>query len=141
MSLPQDETNFGIGTLAPAIVITGAGSSLGRELARLAALDGSALVLVDDPGRDAGAGEFEHYGVPAAAVEIDVTAPDALGRLGSALDARGLYCDVLVNAAATATVGPLSTIAPGRQIATIDRNVRALTEFTLGFLPDMVARK
>ena len=127
--------------LQPAIVITGAGSSLGRELARLAALDGSALVLVDDPGHDCDAGEFEHYGVPAAAFEIDVTAPDALDRLQGALAARGLYCDVQVNSAAIATIGPLNKVSPRRQIDIINLNVRALTELTLGFVPAMVARK
>ena len=125
----------------PAIVITGAGSELGRELARLAALDGSSLVLVDDPGHDLGATEFEHYGVPASAVGIDVTAPDALDRLRSALEARGLYCDVLVNGAATATLGALSKISPKRQLDAVNLNVRALTELTLGFLPAMVARR
>jgi hypothetical protein len=125
----------------PAILITGAGSILGRELARLAALDGSVLVLVDDPGRDLVAAEFEHYGVPAAAVEIDVTAPDAFERLHSVLDQRGLYCDVLVNSAATATVGPLSKISPRRQVDVVNLNVRALTQLTLGFVPAMVARK
>src|SRR6516165_4803879 len=95
----------------PAIVITGAGSELGRELARLAALDGSSLVLVDDPGHDLGATEFEHY---------DVTAPDALDRLRSALEARGLYCDVLVNGAATATLGALSKISPKRQLDAVN---------------------
>jgi short-subunit dehydrogenase len=127
--------------LRPAIVITGAGSILGRELARLAALDGSALVLVDDPGRNLGIAEFEPYGVPAAAVEIDLAAPDALDRLSSALDRRLLYCDVLVNAAAMATIGPLSKVSQRRQIEIIDLNVRALTNLTLGFVPAMVARR
>jgi short-subunit dehydrogenase len=125
----------------PAILITGAGSSLGRELAKFAALDGSALVLIDDPGHACDAGELEHYGVSAAAFEIDVTASDALDRLQSALDARGLYCDVLVNSAAIATIGPLNKISPRRQIDIINLNVRALTQLTLGFVPAMVARK
>jgi uncharacterized protein len=125
----------------PAVVILGAGSSLGRELARLAALEGSALLLVDDPGQDLSVAEFEHYGVPAAAAEIDLTACDAFDRLGSALHERGLYCDVLINSAATATVGPVSRIARRRQMNVIDLNVRTLTNLTLGFVPAMVARR
>jgi short-subunit dehydrogenase len=128
-------------TSQPGIIITGAASSLGRELARVAALDGSALVLIDDPGHDLSAAEFEHYGVPASAVSIDVTAPDALDHLRSILEARGLYCDVLVNSAATATLGALSKISPRRQLDAVNLNVRALTELTLGFLPAMIVRR
>jgi short-subunit dehydrogenase len=124
----------------PAIVITGAGSTLGRELACLAALEGNALVLVDEPGHALDATEFAHYGVPAAAVEIDLTSFDALDRLQGALGERRLYCEVLVNCAATATVGPVTKISRRRQINVINLNVRALTQLTLGLVPAMVSR-
>ena len=48
---------------------------------------------------------------------------------------------MLVNSAATATVGPLIKISPRRQIDVVNLNVRALTQLTLGFVPAMVARK
>lgn len=124
----------------PAVVITGANSNLGRALARVAVLEGSALVLVDEPGCNLALTEFELYGVAAAAIEIDLTAPDAFDCLQKALYQRNLYCDVLVNCAAIAAVGAMSKIGRQRQIKLINVNVRALTHMTLGFIPAMVAR-
>jgi len=59
----------------PAIVITGAASGIGREIARLAAMEGSFLLLVDLACRDLTdfVAELSAFDVKAAAVCQDLT--------------------------------------------------------------------
>jgi short-subunit dehydrogenase len=126
----------------PAIVITGAASGIGREIARMAAMDGSFLLLVDRSCQQLGdfVAELAGNGVKSAAHCIDVTAPDAAPSIESALAERRLYCDVLVNCAGFGLFGPAAELPASEQMSLVDVNARALAEFTLRFLPGMVAR-
>jgi uncharacterized protein len=85
--------------MTPAIVVTGAASGIGRELARQAARDGAFMLLVDrshDP-LESFAVELTSSGTQAHALSIDLLTPNAGEIIESALKERGLYCDVLVN--------------------------------------------
>jgi short-subunit dehydrogenase len=126
----------------PAIVITGAASGIGREIARMAAMEGSFLLLVDRACQQLSdlAIELAAYDVKTAAHCIDVTGSDAVRSIESALSERDLYCDVLVNSAGFGVFGPAAEVLDSEQINLVDVNVRALTELTLRFLPAMVAR-
>lgn len=126
----------------PAIVITGAASGIGREIARMAAMDGSFLLLVDRSCQqlDGFVAELSGSGVNSAAHCIDVRAPDAAGSIEDALAERRLYCDVLVNCAGFGLFGPAAELPTSDQMSLVDVNARALAEFTLRFLPGMVAR-
>ena len=125
-----------------AIVVTGASSGIGRALARIAAREGSFLLLVDRSDQALGdlVAELAADGAQAAALSIDLLDFHALECIESALSERGLYCDVLVNSAGFGVFGPAVEVARGEQLRLIDVNVRALTELTLRFLPGMVAR-
>jgi len=125
----------------PAIVITGAASGIGREIARLAAMEGSALVLVDCADRmlDGLVAELAALGVRAAAVGLDLTSCNAVSSIERALHERELHCDVLVNCADLQVPRPVSSSDP-EAVSQIELNVRLLTELTLHFLPGMVAR-
>jgi short-subunit dehydrogenase len=126
----------------PAIVITGAASGIGREIARVAAMEGSFLLLVDRSGEQLSdfVAELAAYDVKAAAHCIDVTGSDAVRSIENALSERELYCDVLVNSAGFGVFGPAAEVPDSQQMSLVDVNVRALTELTLRFLPAMVAR-
>jgi short-subunit dehydrogenase len=126
----------------PAIVITGAASGMGREIARMAAMEGSFLLLVDRSYQQLTelVAEIAVYGVQATPVCIDVTSSDAVRSIESALSERDLYCDVLVNSAGIGVFGPAAEVPESEQMGLVDVNVRALTELTLRFLPGMVAR-
>jgi uncharacterized protein len=133
------ETNAAVN---PAIVVTGASSGIGRAIARVAAREESFLLLVGRSHRalDDLAAELAAAGAQAAALAIDLLAPDAIDAIEAALSDRGLYCDVLVNSAGFGVFGPAAQASRSEQLHLLDVNVRALTELTLRFLPGMLAR-
>ena len=82
--------------MQPAAVVTGAASGIGRELARCAALEGAAVVLVDcsQDGLADLAAELGKAGAQAHTVLVDLVNKDAGQRLENALTELGLYCDI-----------------------------------------------
>jgi short-subunit dehydrogenase len=136
---PVTETNAG---LQPAIVVTGASSGLGQAIARLAAHEGTFLLLVgrERAPLDALAAELAAAGTQAAALAIDLTNPGALDVVERALAEHRRYCDILVNSAGFGVFGPAAKVSRSEQLNLLDVNIRALTELTLRFLPGMLAR-
>jgi len=129
-------------TTNPAIVITGASSGIGQAIARLAAREGSFLLLIGRSQRalDDLVTELALSGAQSAALVVDLAAPGALTHIESALAERGLHCDILVNSAGFGVFGPAAEVSRSEQLDLLAVNIRALTELTLRFLPDMVAR-
>ncbi|HEY7663701.1 MAG TPA: SDR family NAD(P)-dependent oxidoreductase [Xanthobacteraceae bacterium] len=126
----------------PAIVVTGASSGIGQAIARVAAREGSFLLLVgrSRPALDGLVAELAVGGAHAAALPLDLLAPGAIDAIDAALSARGLYCDILVNSAGFGLFGPAARVSRDEQLALLDLNIRAVTELTLRFLPGMLAR-
>jgi short-subunit dehydrogenase len=126
----------------PAIVVTGAASGIGRELACMAAREGSFLLLVDRTCQSLAdlVEELAKSGVPAVALCLDLLDSHVAERVENALSERGLYCDVLVNSAGFGVFGPAAKASASDQLGLLDVNIRALTELTLRFLPGMIAR-
>lgn len=129
-------------SLRPAIVVTGASSGIGREIARVAAGDGIFLLLVARTGEalEVLAHELAAEGADCAALPLDLGRPGAADAIDRALVGRALYCDVLVNSAGYGLYGAASEVDAGQQIDVLHVNARALTELTLRFLPGMLAR-
>ena len=126
----------------PAIVVTGAASGIGREIARLAAMEGSFLLLVDRADRELTdlVVELSAFDVKAAAVCQDLARSDAVSCIERALRERDLYCDVLINCAGLQVFASAAETRYSEQTSQIDVNVRALTELTIRFVPGMLAR-
>jgi len=127
----------------PAIVVTGASSGIGRELARAAARDGVFMVLIGRSHQaiEQLAQELSARGTAAAALCIDLVDRQAGEQIERALSDRGLYCDILINSAGFGLFGRAAEIDRDEQLDLFDVNARALTELTLRFLPAMVARR
>jgi uncharacterized protein len=129
--------------MIPAIVVTGASSGIGREIARVAVREGARMLLV---GRAEGAlkdlaAELRAGGAEAEPLVVDLGLPDAGERVEAALAERALYCDVLVNSAGFGMWGRAADIGRREQLNLLDVNARALTDLSLRFLPGMIARR
>lgn len=128
--------------LRPVTVITGASSGIGRELSRVAARHDEVLLVARDRNSlDALAQEIVARGGMAHVLACDLTSDGAVGIVMSHLSDQGLRCERLVNNAGFGLVGQVHALGAGEQLASIDLNVRCLTELTLAVLPGMVAAK
>lgn len=129
--------------LRPAVIIVGASRGIGRSIAKVAARERGAVVLVarSAAGLAAAATDVRAAGGEAFTLELDLLAPDASKRLEDFLTGQGLVCDVLVNSAGHGLRGATTTLPFDEQLGIVDLNIRALCDVTLHFLPAMVKRK
>lgn len=126
------------------VLITGASSGIGRELARLFAADGADLVLVarsEDRLRELSAGLAGEFGIRAEVLAADLTRPDAPAEIAESLAGQGVQVDVLVNNAGFGAHGQVARIGVKRQLDIIEVNIAALTRLTAMFLPGMLERR
>jgi uncharacterized protein len=131
--------------MQPAIVVTGASSGIGRELARLAAREGGGdgvilLIGRDRQALDALAAELDSL-TKAYAFAVDLSERDAGLRIEQKLAEIGAYCDVLVNSAGFGVFGAAAETERDEHLKLIAVNIRAPTELTLRFLPGMIERR
>jgi short-subunit dehydrogenase len=129
--------------MQPAVVVTGASSGLGVEFARLAVAEGAKTVLI---ARNVGAlqrlaAEIDPSGQLTMVLQLDLATADAGETLARELEARGLYCDTLVNNAGFGLFGDAVELDRGQQLGIIAVNIRAVTDLMLRFLPGMIERK
>ncbi len=125
------------------VLVTGASSGIGRELARCFARDGSDCVLLarrEDRLRTLGDTLESTYDVDAHVLTADLSVPGAAENVDVELEARGLTVDVLVNNAGVGARGAFATLDPERQRDVIRINVTALTHLTRRLLPGMLER-
>ncbi len=126
------------------VLLTGASSGIGRELARRFAAGGYGLVLV---ARSAGALEQlaaelgREFPITATAIACDLGRPDAGRELARTLDARGLAIDVLVNNAGFGATGAFAEGSTGAQVGMVDVDVRALVELTHELWPRILRNR
>jgi short-subunit dehydrogenase len=127
----------------PLALVTGASSGIGADLARELARDGYDLVLAARtvaPMENLAA-ELRAHGAGTVVIAADLSQPRAAAALISAIEARGLAVDVLVNNAGLGAVGRFDQADPLRIGEMLQVNVVALTELTRLLLPGMVARR
>ena len=127
----------------PLALVTGASSGIGADLARELASDGHDLVLAARtlaPMENLAA-ELRAHGAGSVVIAADLSQPGGAAELVSAIKARGMAVDVLVNNAGLGAVGRFDQTDPLRIGEMLQVNVVALTELTRLLLPDMVARR
>ena len=126
----------------PLALVTGASSGIGADLARELARDGHDLVLAarsEAPMKTLST-EVAAHRASAIVIPVDLNQPGAAAMLVSAIEARGLTVDVLVNNAGLGAVGRFDEMDPLRLSEILQVNIVALTELTRLLLPGMVAR-
>lgn len=126
------------------VLITGASSGIGRELARQFAGDGADLVLIarsEDRLRDLAGELTAEYGVTVEVVPADLSQPGSPDQIVETLAQQHIDVDVLVNNAGFGARGPVAGLGAGRQLEMIEVNVAALTRLTALLLPRMLERR
>ena len=126
------------------MLVTGASSGIGLELARCFAAEKSNLVLV---ARNAEAlrklaAELESaHGIRVQVLPYDLARPETPERIFKELEGRGVNVDVVVNNAGFGLMGNFANLSLARQLEIIQVNIAALTALTGLFLPGMIQRR
>jgi len=126
------------------VLITGASSGIGLELARCFAREKSNLILAarNGPALDKLASELrEQHQVQVAVTPADLANPETPQRLFDELKGRGIIVDVLVNNAGFGLHGSFAGLPLDRQTEMLQVNITALVRLTGLFLPGMLKAK
>ncbi len=126
------------------VLVTGASSGIGAELARAFARGGSSLVLTArsvDKLEVLAAELRKGAGVAVRVVAADLASPEGPERLMQRLSQDGVQVDVLVNNAGFAAFGAFTETKWADEAGMLQLNVVTLTELTKRLLPAMLARK
>ena len=132
------------GANSETVLITGASSGIGWELAKCFAADGSRLVLTarNTQALQSLADELRRdHNVEATVLTADLSRPDASERIFSELQGRGITVNVLVNNAGFGAWGKFAGLPLPRQLEMLQVNITALVQLTGLFLPGMVQRR
>jgi hypothetical protein len=130
--------------MSETVLVTGASSGIGLELARCFAADKSHLVLVarNTAAMETLAAELRRqHGVEIHIITADLAQPESPQRIFHELQGRGTVVDVLVNNAGFGLHGSFAELPLARQLEIVQVNIAALVALTGWFLPGMVARR
>jgi short-subunit dehydrogenase len=125
------------------VLITGASSGIGLELAREFAKHGHSLLITATVEKELEgvAQEFtDKYGVEVSFVAQDLLRPNAAQELYDAVKAQGLTIEILVNNAGVGHGGKFWEQPFENATEMIHLNIEAVVGLTRLFLPDMIAR-
>jgi short-subunit dehydrogenase len=128
----------------PVTLITGASAGIGAALAHEFAANGHELVLIArrEQPLNALADAIAAKGAARPTVlRMDVTRVDATRDLGEALAQRSLEPEIVVNNAGFGLLGHAAMLDRAAQLAMVDLNARALTDFSLAFIDSLERRK
>ncbi|HUA39525.1 MAG TPA: SDR family oxidoreductase [Candidatus Sulfopaludibacter sp.] len=126
------------------VLVTGASSGIGWELAKCFAADGSRLVLLarNSEALESLAGELRRrHNIEVSVMTADLALPETPERIFRELQSEGLPVDVLVNNAGFGAWGKFAELPLPRQLEMLQVNLNALTQLTGLFLPGMVRRR
>jgi short-subunit dehydrogenase len=130
--------------MAETVLITGASSGIGLELAKCFAADKSNLILVarSTAAMEKLAAELRgQFQIEVHVLPADLSRAELPQKIFDELKGRGLAVDVLVNNAGFGLHGGFAELPLLRQLEIIQVNVAALVALTGLFLPGMVQRK
>jgi len=126
------------------VLITGASSGIGWELAKQFAADGSKLILVarrEEKLKELADELDQSHGTECVIIPMDLVEENASQRLHQSIIDGGHTIDVLVNNAGFGQFGLFDKIPIERHRSMIQLNIAVLTELTYCFLPMLEERK
>lgn len=121
------------------VVVTGASSGIGEEIAREFGRRGYRLVLVARRA-DRLTTLAEELGGKAHVLAVDLSNRDERAALHDQVAALGVVPDILVNNAGLATVGPVAESTPDAELNLVEVDVAAVVDLCSRFVPGMVKR-
>lgn len=125
------------------VLITGATSGIGFELAKIFATNGYNLVIVarSHEGLANTASELSsEFGVTVTPIVMDLFEKDAAREVYEIVLEKGIRIDILVNDAGQGVYGEFTETDLDREMDIIQLNICSLVGFTKYFLKDMVSR-
>ncbi len=126
------------------VLVTGASSGLGEELAKRLAQRGANLVLTarrEERLRNLAADLTRVNGTRAEVVPGDLSHPDGADRLLASLRERELAISHLVNNAGFGSSGAFADLDAGREAAMVELNVASVVRLTRGLVGGMLAAR
>ena len=126
------------------VLITGASSGIGRELAKCFAAEGCRLVLVSRKRQALQVLADELHLAHKTQSEVlpaDLSEPGSPARLFDHFQVNGTKMDVLVNNAGFGAHGAFATLSVERQLDMVQVNITALMHLTRLLLPAMIQRR
>lgn len=126
------------------VLVTGASSGIGRELARCFAAEGCRLILLARKRQALQAVADELHAAHKTQSEVfpaDLAQSGAPARIFEHLQVNGTKVDVLVNNAGFGAYGAFAQLGVDRQLEMVQVNVTALMHLTRLLLPAMVERR
>jgi short-subunit dehydrogenase len=121
------------------VVVTGASSGIGEEIAREFARRGYRLVLVARRA-DRLTALAEEFGGRAHVLPVDLSNRDERATLFDQVAAIGVVADILINNAGLATLGPIAASSPEAELNLVEVDVAAVVDLCSRFVPSMVKR-
>jgi short-subunit dehydrogenase len=125
------------------VLITGASTGIGYELAKLFARDHHNVILVARSADKLAqvATELQPLGVTVKTVALDLATPLAPKFLFNQLQSENISIDILINNAGFGAYGEFAQMSEEVILGQIQLNIAALTELTRLFLPPMIERR
>ena len=126
------------------VLVTGASSGIGLELAKCFAAEGCRMILLARKRQalESLAEELRRdCKTHSEILPADLAEPAAPARIFAHLESQGTRVDVLVNNAGFGARGAFARLSLARQLEMVQVNLTALTHLTGLFLPGMIARR
>ncbi len=123
------------------VLVTGASSGIGYELAKIYAKNGHNLVLTArrEENLENIRKELENYSVKIETIVLDLSKEGSAKKLYENVKEKGIVIDTLINNAGFGLYGNFIETDVAKEVEMIDLNIKSLVILTKLFLKDMIA--